>query len=128
VIDVVTNFRGIIFDLCGRMEWPVYRWLPGNAEELPCYVVGRPNVAEGAQRFMCEVVIPVYALGRTLRDDDAQSELDLAADSLLNLLWTIKSESGVNLRSTRLEASVLTIGSTDVPAYSLSVEGATTFC
>lgn len=125
----LTEFRQWCYDLCAAyVDLPVYLWLPGNAEELPCYVVGRPDMDEDTPRSVQKVSIPVYALGRTLRDDDAQAELDRMADNLVNLYWKPPLQPGVSLRMTRIRATVLTIAAIEVPAYTATLIGAVQPC
>ena len=121
--------RAHVFDLVhAAVELPVYRWLPGSADELPCFVVGRPDLDEGAARALQQITLPVYALGRTLRDDDAQSELDDMADQLERLLWKPPQEPGQSLRMTRMRATVVTVATVEIPAYTCTVVAATAPC
>lgn len=109
----------------GATELPVYRWLPDSANDLPCFVIGRPDLDEGERRAMQQITIPVYVLGRTLRDNDAQHELDEQADVLAKLLWRPPQEAGQSLRLTRLRATVVPVANVEIPAYTGTVVAAT---
>lgn len=129
MISGIAQTRAHVFDLVhAATELPVYRWLPGSADELPCFVVGRPDLDEGSSRAMQDVTVPVYALGRTLRDEQAQSELDDMADLLVNLLWKPPQEPGSSLRLTRLRATVVTVAGVEVPAYTATALAAAQPC
>lgn len=129
-VAAITTPRQLVYDIVTDLNvWPVWQWLPGDAEELPCYVVGRPDVGEGELPALASVTVPVYALGRTLRDDEAQAELDAAADALLTAFWNPKSpEPSMSIRLNTLVASVIPIAATEYPAYSASVVVTVAFC
>lgn len=119
----ISEARYVVHNLVdGGTALPVLRWLPGSADELPCYVVGRPDLTEGDQRAMQAITVPVYALGRTLRDDVAQAELDTMADTLVGLLWKPPQHPSMTLRLTRLRAITLTVAAVEIPAYTASVD------
>lgn len=126
----LSDARRHVYDLVAAgTSWPVLRWLPESPNELPCYVVGRPNLREEPTRRATQLVdVPVYALGRTLRDDDAQSELDAMADELEALLWKPPQEPGRTSRLTELRATVATVANVEIPAYSGTVATATAPC
>lgn len=110
-------------------ELPVLRWLPEQANELPCFVVGRPDLDEDpTRRGIQQIAIPVYALGRTLRDDDAQTELDGLADVLEALLWKPPQEPTRTGRLTKIRATVVSVGNVEIPAYTATVLVATAPC
>jgi hypothetical protein len=115
VYDMVVSSSQLADDI------PVRLWLPGEATELPCYVVGRPDLDEGTPRSIAQVSVPVYALGRTLRDDDAQAELDDMADLLIATLWRPVQDAAQTYRLTRGRATVLSIAAVEVPAYTMTV-------
>jgi len=122
--------RQRVFDLVnGSTELPVFRWLPGTTDDLPCFVIGRPDLDEQPNvRAMQQLTIPVYVLGRTLRDDDAQAQLDSLADELTDLLWKPPQEPGQSMRLTRLRATVVPVAGVDIPAYTATVIAATAPC
>lgn len=128
----LSSTRRWVFDtltVSADVTHPVHLWLPGDVGELPCYVVGRPDFDEDTgARALQRVIVPVYALGRTLRDDDAQAELDAMADTLIDLLWRPNQDHGQSYRLTRGRATVLTIAATEVPAYSMTVASSVQPC
>ena len=130
LVSVITRPRQLVYDIVNGLDvLPVWQWLPGDAEEVPCYVVGRPSVSEGDISALATVTVPVYAIGRTLRDDEAQAELDSAADALLNALWNPAStDSSLSMRLASMTASVIPIAALEYPAYSASVEVTVAFC
>lgn len=125
---MIVQMRQLVYDLLAGAPAPLYRWLPGSAEELPCYVVGRPGLTEGDSRAILAVSVPVFVLGRTVRDDDSQHQLDGLADALVKRLWTPPPLEGVGLRLTDLEATVTEVGGTDCPSYTATVICETTYC
>lgn len=121
--------RSLVFDIvAGGVDEHVYRWLPSSVDDVPCYVVGRPSTREGSSRSMLEVRVPVYALGRTLRDDGAQAELDAMGDRLHELLWKPPQSAGSSLRLEDCDATVVPVAGVDIPAYTGTVVYATAYC
>jgi len=129
-VNVIATTRQLVYGLVDGLSIPTYRWLPQEANEVPCYVIGRPEVNEGQQRAIASVTVPVYVIGRTstARDDDTQKELDDLADALITLLWTPPQTEGTSLRLTRMQATVVPIAATEYPAYTATVVASTTFC
>lgn len=131
-MNAIATVRQLVFGLI--QQWstiPVLRWLPQDENEgPPAYVVGRPEVNEGAQRMILSVSVPVYVIGRTStgRDNDSQAELDTAADALLNALWEPPQTETISLRLTRMQATVIPIAGIDYPAYTGTVVAGTTYC
>ena len=126
----IADIRRHVHELiAASTELPVLRWLPEAPNELPCYVVGRPNETEDSSRRSTKLIeVPVYALGRTLRDDTAQDELDAMADHLDDLLWKPPQEPGRTMRLTALRATVTVIANIEIPAYTATVATATAPC
>ena len=125
----VTTSRSLVYDIvAGGVDEHVYLYLPSSADDVPCYVVGRPSTREGSARSMLEVRIPVYGLGRTLRDDDAQAELDAMGDRLHELLWKPPQSAGSSLRLEGCEATVVPVAGVDIPAYTGTVVYAAAYC
>lgn len=120
--------RELVHQLLVGAPAPLHRWLPGSVDELPCYVVGRPSVGEGDARAIIAVTVPVFVLGRTVRDDDSQHELDGLADALIKRLWTPPPTEGVALRLTDLDATTTEVAGTDCPSYTATVVCETTYC
>jgi hypothetical protein len=129
--STIADVRQMLYGLVAGLDLaPTYRWLPQEANETPCYVIGRPDVVEGAQRALLEISTPVYAIGRTAasRDDDSQSELDDLADALLGLLWTPPQAVSISLRLTTLAPTVVLVAATEYPAYTATVVAGTAYC
>lgn len=125
----ITSCRGLVHQtIAANATVPVYRWLPARTDQLPCYVVGRPDGDERPSTQIAELPIPVYALGRTMRDDDAQAELDSLTDALISWLWRPTQTDGVSVRLTRWRAVVIQIAELEVPAYNLTVVASTAYC
>jgi hypothetical protein len=129
-VSAIADTRRWVYDIVDAgTDLPVLRWLPEAANELPCFVVGRPDLDEDpTARAMQQVTVPVYALGRTLRDDTAQDELDANADTLERLLWKPPQEPGRSGRLTRLRATVVPVGNVEIPAYTATVIVTTAPC
>jgi hypothetical protein len=126
---VIDTVRRAVFARIGQAPVPVLRYLPGNADELPSIVVGRPSAAESdATRAIVDLTVPVYVLGRTVRDDDAQAELDRTTEVVMPRLWAPWTAEGLSMRLTTVEPTVLEIGGTDVPAYTLTIVAEATYC
>lgn len=77
---------------------------------------------------MMEIRTPVYVLGRRLRDDDAQRQLDAEADVLHGLLWKPAQVPGMSLRLSGAEATVVQVAGIDVPAYTATVVATIAYC
>jgi hypothetical protein len=126
---VIDTVRRAVFARIGKAPVPVLRYLPGNADELPSIVVGRPSAAESdTTRAIIDLTVPVYVLGRTVRDDDAQAELDRTTEVVMPRLWAPWTAEGLSMRLTTVEPTVLEIGGTDVPAYTLTIVAEATYC
>ena len=85
----IGTLRDVLYRLLAGAPQPVYKYLPGSADDLPCLVVGRPDAGTdddvaGMVRATCNV----FAFGRRDNDDDAQAELDSLGDYLLSTFWT----------------------------------------
>lgn len=119
-MDAIALCRRLVHEL---IDGPLatFAFLPGSLEELPCYVVGRPTVVEGTPRAIIEVSTPVFVCGRTLRDDEAQAELDRYADLIVTRLWQPPRNEGIALRLTRMDPVTVTVAGTEVPAYQATV-------
>jgi len=126
----IADTRRWVYDIVNAgVALPVLRWLPEAANELPCFVVGRPDLDEDpTHRGLQAITVPVYVLGRTLRDDAAQSELDDLADELERLLWKPPQEPDRSGRMTRMRATVANVGNVEVPAYTATVIVTTAPC
>lgn len=129
---MIIAVRQVVYDRI--LPWstiPVSLRLPQDVNEgPPAYVVGRPQVTEGTQRSLMSFEVPVYVLGRTstARDDDAQAELDAAADALLAQLWKPPQEPGMSLRLSRVTPTVTAVGSVDYPSYTATLLATTAPC
>lgn len=120
--------RALVYRLMADAPAPVHLYLPGSADELPAYVVGRPNVAEGDQSAVMATTVPVFALGRRLGDDDAQRQLDQLADLLLTRFWHPPRTEGVGIRLQTITAGVIEVAGLDIPAYTASLLCTSTYC
>jgi len=131
-VNAIGDARQLVYGLVGAIApgLPTYLYQPGSVEELPCYVVGRPQVDEGDPRALVTVTVPVHVLGRTstTRDAEAQLELDAAADAALEALWAPSTSSSVSARLVELTPVVLTIANLEVPGYTALVVCSMTFC
>jgi hypothetical protein len=129
-VSGVADTRAWVHDIIdASTDLPVLQWLPGSADELPCFVIGRPDLDEASSsRALLSVSVPVYALGRTLRDDEAQRELDAMIDTLTALLWKPPQRPGESLRMTRARATVVTVAANEIPAYTATVIAAAQPC
>jgi hypothetical protein len=124
----ITAMRALVAGLLGDAPVPVHQWLPGNTDDLPALVVGRPNVAEGDQAAIIATTVPVFALGRRSGDDDAQQELDRLADLLLARFWQPPRTEGVGMRLQSITAGVIEVAGLDIPAYTASLLCTSTYC
>ncbi len=106
----------------------VFRWLPLSPEELPCFVVGRPTMHEAATPALWTASCPVFAVGRTERDDDAQIELDALASWLHARLWRPWSAERVSLKLTDVEPALIEVAGTSLPAYTATVTVDGSYC
>ena len=126
------RIRQIVYDIVDteQTSLPVHLYEPGSTDELPCYVVNRPELAEGDVRATAEYSITVTVLGRTLRDDEAQGELDAAVDVLEGLLWDRKVEAAgtVMVRLVGTTAATTTVANVEIPSYTALIVAETTYC
>ena len=130
-MDMITVVRQLLFDRVSEATTvPVLLYIPGEANECPAFVIGRPDVDEGDSRAVASVTTPIHIIGRTAasRDDDTQRELDLLADLLVNTLWKARQEQMISLRLTRMRATVTPIGNVEYPSYTATTVASTAPC
>jgi hypothetical protein len=130
---MLTDMRTAVTDLLESQDLPfdVYGYVPGDVATYPCIVVGRPNAAESvAARTVFDIDCDVYVCGRE-QSDDAQDELDKAADAVWSIFGGTRTrkQGDLVLACTSITASVVAVaGTTSVPAYVFSVTSALTTC
>lgn len=122
----ITTLRRQVRDLF-RAEGtlPVYGYLPDDVAHLPCYVVGRPNIAESGISAVMTVSMDVIVLGRRVADEDAQAELDGYGDEAFDVLGCtrgVKIADGQLLACRSVTAATVVVAGMDIPCYSLSVD------
>lgn len=125
---MISLARRLVSDrLVGAPE-PLFTLLPGNVDQLPCFVIGRPTIREGDPREIVAVDVPVFVLGRTARDDEAQHQLDELATLAFTRLWGPWRVDGAACRLTDLEPGVIEVAGLEVPAYTVTVAVESTVC
>jgi len=125
---MIRTIRALVAARLTPAPAPLYRYLPDRVDDLPCIVVGRPSLSESDIAAIVQVSTPVFVCGRTVRDDDAQDELDGLTETITPRLWRPWSAEGVSLKLTDVDPTVLEIGGTDVPAYTLTIVAEATYC
>ena len=130
---MLTDMRTAVTDLLESQGLPfeIYGFVPADVAMYPCIVVGRPDARESVEaRSVFDVDCDVYVCGRA-QSDDAQEELDKVADAVWPIFGgTRQRRSGdLVLTCTAITASVIDVaGTTNVPAYVLSITSALTTC
>lgn len=137
MLELLSDVRSLVFAIVDTpvadppegmlAHVPTFLYLPTSTDQLPCYVVQRPSLDEGPQAAIAHVVVEVYALGRTIRDDDAQHELDFLADGLVERLWNVDT-SPSSCKLTAIRSDVVSVSSVDIPAYIGTVEVSSVIC
>lgn len=126
----IVTFREALYRmLVATATVPVYRYLPGSADELPCLVVGRPG--GGTDPDVSAVVRmsgDVVALGRRDNDDDAQAELDALGDYLLDRFWAPDPVEGLAVLLDDVTPSTVEVAGQVVPAYTAAVFAHFRYC
>jgi hypothetical protein len=130
---MLAEMRSAVTDLLESQGLPfdIHGYVPGDVTMYPCIVVGRPNARESAQaRTIADVELDVYVCGRE-QSDDAQEELDKAADQV----WAIfggtrqRRQGDLVLAAVSITASVIAVaGTSNVPAYVFSIQSALATC
>lgn len=101
---------------------PVYRWLPGSADDTPCLVVGRPSLELDSDRAAVAVVeVGIFALGRRTLGDDEQAELLALGDLLVARYWRPPHLEGFTLRLEGVEAGTVEVAGQTLPAYTATL-------
>lgn len=127
--QAVVPVRRLIWEMLRDAPVPVFRYLPGSVDDLPSIVVGRPDgTTDSDVSALLALTVPVFALGRPDRDDDAQAELDALGDLLLGRFWSPPATEGVHLRLDDLSASTVEVGGVPLPSYTASVSARLSFC
>jgi len=130
---MLTAMRAAVTDLLESQDLPfdVYGYVPSDVAAYPCVVVGRPDARESVQgRTIADITLDVYVCGRA-QSDDAQEELDKAADHIWQIFGGTRQrkQGELVLAVLSITASVIDIaGTTNVPAYVFTVESALTTC
>jgi hypothetical protein len=130
---MLTDMRSAVTDLLEsqNLPWDIHGYVPGDVAAYPCIVVGRPNATESPEaRSVFDITLDVYVCGRS-QSDDAQEELDKAADAVWSIFGGTRQRkyAGLVLTCTTIAASVIEIaGTPQVPAYVLTVESALSTC
>lgn len=104
---------------------PVYGFVPDDANELPCIVVGPGSLAD-AETGVYDIDLSVYVLGRRLSDEQAQVELDDLADKVIIALGGTRGRDSFAV--TRSTPQIVTVGGTDIPSHNLTVETSVANC
>lgn len=76
---MITAIRQKLADALVGAPWPAHLYPPDDVAELPCYVIQRPSLSYDVQFATATTFVDV--IGRRLNDDEAQQELDDAADA-----------------------------------------------
>lgn len=127
--QAVAPVRRLVWELLRGAPVPVSRYLPGSVDDLPSIVVGRPDgTLDPDTNALLALTVPVFALGRVERDDDAQAELDALGDLLLGRFWAPPPTEGVHLRLDDLTASTVEVAGITIPAYTAAVSARLAFC
>jgi hypothetical protein len=130
---MLTDMRTAVTDLLESQGLPidVYGFVPGDVAMYPCIVVGRPDARESVEaRTVFDIDLDVYVCGRA-QSDDAQEELDKAADAVWLIFGGTKQrkQGDLVLTCTAITSSVVVVaGTTNVPAYVFSISSALTTC
>jgi hypothetical protein len=129
-VTPIGTVREVIYRMLAETAtYPVYRWLPGSADELPCLVVGRPDAGTdddvpGVVRATCNVT----ALGRRDNDDDAQAELDDLGDYLLSTFWTPEPYEALSVLLDDVTATQTEVAGLVIPSYTAAVIAHFRYC
>lgn len=121
----LAEFRASVHALvedCGSVE--TYSYLPNDVTALPCHVIGRPSAREsGLAPVVMTLTLDVTLLGRRIRDEDAQAELDVLVDELFDLLGGTRSVvlTGGHLRCTDITPGTVLVAGVETPTYVASV-------
>lgn len=126
----IVTFREVMYRmLVETAPVPVYQYLPGSADELPCLVVGRPNGGTDPDvSAVIRMTGDVVALGRRDNDDDAQAELDTLGDYLLDRFWAPDPVETLRILLDAVTATTVEVAGQVVPAYTASVIAHFRYC
>jgi hypothetical protein len=121
--------RRVLAEMLRDAPVPVFRYLPASADFVPCLAVGRPALTVDADTSaLAALTVPVYALGTTVGDDEAQEELDALGDLLVARYWSPPPVEGLRAHLTDLDPATVDVAGVTVPVYSASVSVRLAFC
>jgi hypothetical protein len=126
----IVTVREVIYQLlAATAAYPVYRYLPGSADDLPAIVVGRPDAGTDADvAAVVRATCNITALGRRDNDDDAQAELDTLGDYLLSTFWTPEPYEGLSVLLDDVTATQTEVAGLVIPSYTAAVIAHFRYC
>lgn len=125
----IGTLRDVLYRMLDGAPVPVYRYLPGSADELPCLVVGRPDAGtDDDVAAVVQATCSVFALGRRDNDDDAQAELDRLGDYLLTTFWTPAPVEGLVVLLDDVTATQTEVAGLVIASYTAAVNAHFRYC
>lgn len=121
--------RRVLWEMLRDAPVPALRYLPPSADYVPCFAVGRPRLTvDPDTSALASLSIPVYALGSTVGDDQAQEELDELGDLLLGRYWSPPPTEGLRAHLTDLDPETVDVAGVTIPVYTATVAVRLAFC
>lgn len=110
---MIPESRAFLASLVQKGGWNTHISFPDDVTQVPCIVVGQVSIDRADQ--LHTLTVPVWVIGRSVGNDDAQMELDEVTERVMELL------DDPQCTVQRVEPMSRFVGAQSFPAYRLDV-------
>ncbi len=128
---MIAGFRSAVRGLLGTQSVvPVVEFVPDDVANVPCVVVGRPDVRAGDAPTLFDLDLDLWVIGNRNVVGGTGDQLDEMTDEILATFGGTRSTSfgGVPLQATSVSARTVDIANFTYPCYTITVETTTHTC
>ena len=127
---MIAQLRSVVGDLLRSQGlWEVYDFPPQDVSAVPCIVLGLVNAVPSDAAGVFDRTLEVYVIGRQV-SDDAHDELDKLADQVILALGGTQNIrlGSEHVMVNEVRAALVTVASSQFPAYVVTVESPVATC
>ncbi len=128
---MIVEFRDAVRGLLETQSVvPVVEFVPDDVANVPCVIVGRPDVSEGDTATLFDLDLDLWVIGNRNVVGGTGRQLDEMADAILATFGGTRSTSfnGVPLQATSVSARTVDIAKYTYPCYNITIETTTHNC